>query len=83
MIYWVELLPNNGKLVLQMAPIQIGSMMEQHLWHEKASIVLTSATLTTNNVFDYLRNRLNADEADELILGSPFDYENSTLLLFC
>lgn len=80
MIYWVELQPNNGKLVLQMAPIQIGSMMEQHLWHEKASIVLTSATLTTNNGFDYLRNRLNADEADELILGSPFDYENSTLL---
>jgi len=25
-------------------------------------------------------NRLNADEADELVLGSPFDYENSTLL---
>jgi DNA polymerase-3 subunit epsilon/ATP-dependent DNA helicase DinG len=36
--------------------------------------------LTTNNDFDYIRNRLNADEADELVLGSPFDYENSTLL---
>ncbi len=30
--------------------------------------------------FDYLRSRLNADEADELPLGSPFDYETSALL---
>jgi DNA polymerase-3 subunit epsilon/ATP-dependent DNA helicase DinG len=54
--------------------------MEKYLWHEKASIILTSATLTTHGEFDYLRNRLNADEADELIVGSPFDYENSALL---
>ena len=27
-----------------------------------------------------MRNRLNADEADELVLGSPFDFESSTLL---
>jgi len=49
--------------------------MEEYLWHTKSSIVLTSATLTTNGEFDYLRGRLNADEADELVLGSPFDYE--------
>ena len=36
--------------------------------------------LTANGDFNYIRNTLNADEADELALGSPFDYENSTLL---
>jgi len=55
-------------------------MMEKYLWHEKDCIVLTSATLTADGVFDYLRGRLSADEADELVLGSPFDYERSTLL---
>jgi DNA polymerase-3 subunit epsilon/ATP-dependent DNA helicase DinG len=54
--------------------------MEQYLWHQKSSIILTSATLTTNEGFDYIRGRLNADEAEELQLGSPFDYENSALL---
>ena len=39
-----------------------------------------SATLTTAGEFDYLRGRLNAVEADELALGSPFDYERSALL---
>ena len=54
--------------------------MEQFIWHEKTSVILTSATLTANEGFDYIRNRLSADEADELLLGSPFDYETSALL---
>jgi ATP-dependent DNA helicase DinG len=43
-------------------------------------MVLTSATLTAAGEFDYLRERLNADEAETLVVGSPFDYENSALL---
>ena len=79
-IYWAETSPNNGQIALQIAPLHVGPLMEQYLWHEKASIILTSATLTANGEFDYIRSRLNADEADELALGSPFDYENSALL---
>ena len=67
-------------MALQIAPLHIGPLMEQFLWHEKTSIVVTSATLTTQGEFEYLKSRLNADEADELVLGSPFDYETSTLL---
>jgi len=82
-VYWAELLPNNFRLALQAAPLHVGPLMEQYLWHEKTCVILTSATLTTNGEFDYLRNRLNADEAYEIVLGSPFDYENSTLLYLC
>jgi DNA polymerase-3 subunit epsilon/ATP-dependent DNA helicase DinG len=79
-IYWAEVKPNNMNIAIQVAPLQVGPLMEQYLWHEKSSIILTSATLTTNGEFDYLRSRLSADEADELFVGSPFDYENSALL---
>lgn len=79
-VYWLEVQPNRNQLVLQMAPLQIGSLMEEYLWHQKSSVILTSATLTTDDSFDYLRERLYADEAEELVLGSPFDYENSALL---
>lgn len=79
-VYWVEIMPNTQRLALQAAPLHVGPLMEKYLWHDKASIILTSATLTANNEFEYIRSRLNADEADELVLGSPFDYENSTLL---
>jgi len=79
-VYWVEANPNGNRLALQAAPIRIGPLVEEHLWHEKTSVILTSATLTANGEFTYLRNTLSADEADELALGSPFDYESAALL---
>lgn len=80
MIYWIEQDVKYNNLSLNFAPLHIGPLMENYLWHTKDSVILTSATLTANQSFDYIRARLNADEADELILGSPFDYENSALL---
>jgi ATP-dependent DNA helicase DinG len=80
MVYWIEIQPNGNRLSLQAAPLRVGPLIEKYLWHEKTSIILASATMTAGGDFNYLRNTLNADEADELFLGSPFDYENSTLL---
>jgi len=54
--------------------------VEEHLFHKKESVVLTSATLRTSGTFDFLRERLNGWEADELAVGSPFDYKSSTLV---
>ncbi|MFP3853738.1 MAG: ATP-dependent DNA helicase, partial [Anaerolineales bacterium] len=80
MIYWGEATSSRERPSLHAAPLEVGHLVEQHLWHKKRSIVMTSATLTTSGTFDYLRRRLNAQDADELALGSPFDYETSTLL---
>jgi DNA polymerase-3 subunit epsilon/ATP-dependent DNA helicase DinG len=80
LVYWIEVNPRGEKLSLNAAPLRVGPMIEENLWHQKASVILTSATLTAHNEFQYLRNTLGADEADELQLGSPFDYESSTLL---
>ena len=80
MIYWIESPPQNQGIAIQAAPLHIGSLMERHIWFEKRAVILTSATLTTAGSFDYLRNRLQADDAEELYLGSPFDYQNAALL---
>jgi ATP-dependent DNA helicase DinG len=79
-IYWVEIQPERRRISLHAAPMHIGSLMERYLWHDKTSVILTSATLTTTGNFEFLKGRLNANDADELALGSPFDYETSTLL---
>lgn len=80
LIYWVEISARRKQVVLQAAPLHIGNLMEKHLWHNKESVILTSATLTTNGDFDYIKNRLWAWDADTISLGSPFDYESSTML---
>ncbi|NPV58006.1 MAG: DNA polymerase III subunit epsilon, partial [Anaerolineae bacterium] len=79
LIYWIEASQNNA-LSINIAPLHIGPLMEKHLWHEKECIILTSATLTAEGTFDYLRERLFANDANELALGSPFDYENAAML---
>jgi DNA polymerase-3 subunit epsilon/ATP-dependent DNA helicase DinG len=79
-IYWFEISPNGRQMSLNAAPLHIGPLMQKYLWHDKSSVILTSATLTTAGEFNYLKGRLNADEADELAVGSPFDYESSVLL---
>jgi ATP-dependent DNA helicase DinG len=79
-VYWVETHPNNQRLTLQSAPLHIGPLMTEYLWNPKASVILTSATLTTAGDFEYIRERLGAQDADDLALGSPFDYETAALL---
>jgi DNA polymerase-3 subunit epsilon/ATP-dependent DNA helicase DinG len=79
-IYWAEIRPLQGRVALHAAPLEVGQLVQRFLWYEKESVIMTSATLTTAGEFDYLRARLGAEDADELALGSPFDYESSTLL---
>ncbi len=80
LIYWVEVNPRGERLSLNAAPLRVGPLVEKHLWNEKACVVMASATLTTHGEFRYLRNTLSANDVDTLALGSPFDYESSTLL---
>jgi DNA polymerase-3 subunit epsilon/ATP-dependent DNA helicase DinG len=79
-VYWVEIRAQRRQIILQAAPLHIGDLMEEHIWHPKSSVILTSATLTTAGDFDYVRQRLKAVDAEELYLGSPFDYESAALL---
>ena len=84
MIYWVEQFKDN--ISLHAAPLHVGPLVDKHIFQSKETVVLTSATLRTaaqgraESTFDYLRERLHAHEADELAVGSPFDYKNCTLL---
>jgi DNA polymerase-3 subunit epsilon/ATP-dependent DNA helicase DinG len=79
-IYWVEINANGKQITLNAAPLHIGPLMQKYLWNEKSSVIMTSATLTAAGEFDYLRGRLYAETADELAVGSPFDYESAAQL---
>jgi DNA polymerase-3 subunit epsilon/ATP-dependent DNA helicase DinG len=80
LIYWLESDPRGKRLRLHAAPLHVGPLVEEHLFHKKESVILTSATLRTGGTFDFLRERLHAWEAEDLAVGSPFDYKSSTLV---
>ncbi len=79
-IYWVQVDQDGTRLSIHAAPLHVGPLLEQHLWTAKRSVILTSATLRTGGTFEYVRDRLNAFEVVEAVVGSPFDYEKSTLV---
>ncbi len=79
-ILWVEKDAQNNDISLHNAPLHVGELVKEHLIRPKESVVFTSATLRTNNSFEYFQERLDLWEAGEAAVGSPFDYEHSTLL---
>ena len=78
-VYWVNLSQDDA-ISLHTAPLHIGGLVTTHLWDNKRSVVLTSATLETRGSFDYVRERLSAQTVKTLEVGSPFNYRESTLL---
>jgi ATP-dependent DNA helicase DinG len=77
-VYWIE---RRGRGVyLQAAPIEVASLLRDMLFSQTDTAILTSATLTVNGGFDYVRERLGLEHARELIVASPFDYPRQSLL---
>jgi DNA polymerase-3 subunit epsilon/ATP-dependent DNA helicase DinG len=58
----------------------VGHLVREHLFYTKESVILTSATLRTDENFSFIKERLGAEDASELAIGSPFDFEDQALL---
>jgi len=64
------------------APLHVGATLHADLFLPRRTVVLTSATMTTDGSFDYLSSRLGIepDESTAVAVDSPFDYRRSALL---
>ena len=81
-IIWISRDPARAELAFHAAPLQVSGTLAENLFGKKECVVLTSATLSTQGNFQYLRERLGLTEgADELLVGSPFDYQRAALLM--
>jgi ATP-dependent DNA helicase DinG len=60
---------------LKCMAVDISELLQSNLFEKGQSVVLTSATLTTGGGdFSLVKSRLGCEDANELQLGSPFDY---------
>lgn len=80
LIYWLSGEAVSEYLTLNIAPLHVGRLIEQYLWGQKKSVILTSATLNAHDDFHYIKERLHAHQVKTLDVGSPFDYRQSTLV---
>src|SRR5207253_475755 len=62
------------------APIDVSTIVRELLLDRVRATVLTSATLTVDGRFDYIRGRLGIADADEIRLCSEFDFSKQAIL---
>ncbi len=80
LISWLSRHQTSGETSIHAVPLHVADLLQDQLYRRNGSVILTSATLTTDNNFAYIRERLGLDDAEELTVPSPFDYSRSTLL---
>jgi len=77
-VYWAE--RENLRYRLVASPIDVAEMLREDLFGKTDTVILTSATLSAAGSFTYIENRLGLEAPAELLLDSPFDFENQALL---
>src|SRR5262245_6502668 len=73
-VYWLSVLGRSTALVLRSAPLEIGSLLRDHVFSHLSSVVFTSASLAVADSFDYFCSRVGlGGEVEPMLLASPFD----------
>ncbi len=67
--------------VVGASPVDVSHIFRREVLERVPALVLTSATLTTDGSFDFIKRRLGIDfEIDEAALPSPFDHARQAAL---
>ncbi|GAB2931100.1 ATP-dependent DNA helicase [Hafnia psychrotolerans] len=76
--YWYEC--NSRHFVLALTPLSVTDKFSEMMADKPGAWVFTSATLSVNDQLHHFTARLGLDNAETLLLASPFDYANQALL---
>jgi DNA polymerase-3 subunit epsilon/ATP-dependent DNA helicase DinG len=80
LICWVTKHQTTGDLSVNAVPLNVADILQRELYSRLESLILTSATLSTEGSFSFIRERLGLQDAIALQVPSPFDYQASTLI---
>jgi ATP-dependent DNA helicase DinG len=77
-VRWIE---HHGRYVsFNLTPLDAAERFSARMQEHPSAWVFLSATLSVGGEFGHFRERLGVAEAEELLLGSPFDFEHHALL---
>ena len=79
-IYWLTLSARRAELSLHAAPLHVAEQLDELVFSQTRSVIMTSATLSTESAFDHIIERTGFTDSRELLLGSPFDYPSAAVL---
>jgi len=75
-IRWYE--KRERSVALSATPLEVSSLLDEHLYNSVDCCIMTSATLSTGGSFSYIKKRLGlGEECDYLQFSSSFDYQKN------
>ena len=77
-VYFLE--TRNRGVFLRAAPIDVSAIIREMLIGRMRSTVMTSATLTVEGSFDYVKGRLGVEDAETVRVKSEFDFSEQAIL---
>jgi ATP-dependent DNA helicase DinG len=77
-VYYLDI--RGRGVFLRASPIDVSGIIREMLLDRMTATVLTSATLSVDGRFDYVRSRLGVGQAHEARLASEFDYTRQAIL---
>ncbi len=77
-VYFLEV--RGRGVLLRASPIDVSRIVRDLVAGERRATLITSATLSVDGGFGYIKERLGLDEADALSVPSEFDYRTQALL---
>jgi ATP-dependent DNA helicase DinG len=88
-VYWLESYKGRRgmpRLTLAASPVDVGPAMREQLFDKVPTVIMTSATLSVGRQgsFDFFKSRVGltaAAAADEVQVGSPFNYREQVELV--
>ena len=79
-VYWLE---KRGRgMFLRASPIDVSALLQEKLFDKTETVILTSATLSTNGKFDFIKERLglHTEKTETLLAPSAFNYEKQAII---
>ena len=79
-VFWVQRSGSQQVLSINGAPLDVSALLNQKMYANLRSVIMTSATMTIDGSFEYIATHVGMEGSKVLDLGSPFDHEKSTLI---
>ena len=77
-VYFLE--TRNRGVFLRAAPIDVSRIINEMLFNRMRATIMTSATLTVEGSFDYVKGRLGVHDANAMRVPSEFDFTEQAIL---
>ncbi|MBK7832219.1 MAG: helicase [Gemmatimonadetes bacterium] len=83
-VRWLEVRGKERNLAVTSVPLDLAPILREDLFKRLETAIVTSATLSTDGKFDFVRTRLGLTEDDvepeTQVFPSPFDYPSQAML---